>query len=397
MDKEIKNINEIDEIEFSERKKELLSQINDTESIYVTRPSMPPLEEYVEEIRNLWRTKWLTNNGKKHMAFADALKEYLGISNLDLFTNGHMALELSLQALELSGEVITTPFTFASTTHAIVRNGLTPVFCDIREDDFTINSSKIEELITDRTSAILPVHVYGNLCNIEEIQRIADKHGLKVIYDAAHAFGETINGKGVGNFGDVSCFSFHSTKVFNTIEGGAAAFKDLELGKKLWGLKNFGIFGPEDVSFVGANAKMNEFCAAMGLCNLRHIDEEIEARGQIDGVYRRRLEGIQGIRLNPNQKNVRSNYAYFPIIIEEEQFGISRDEVCARLADHGIIVRKYFYPLTNAFSCYAGKFNPDETPIAQRISNRIITLPMYASLSEHEVHRICDTLINIRQ
>lgn len=394
MDKKMITINEA---EFSDRKQFVLSQINDTERIYVTRPSMPSLEEYIEEIRVLWKTKWLTNNGKKHMDLEDALKEYLDVSNLNLFTNGHMALELSLQALALTGEVITTPFTFASTTHAIVRNGLTPVFCDIREDDFTIDPSKIEELITDRTSAILPVHVYGNICDVDEIQRIADKYGLKVIYDAAHAFGETLDGKGIGRFGDISCFSFHATKVFNTIEGGAAAFNDQALETILQGLKNFGIFGPEDVDFVGANAKMNEFCAAMGLCNLRHIDEEINARERIDGIYRRRLEGIQGIRLNPVRKNVRSNYSYFPILIEEERFGINRDEVFDRLADHGIMARKYFYPLTNAFACYAGLFDPDETPIAKRTGNRIITLPMYASLSEKEVHKICDTLISFRQ
>ena len=389
--------NRINEKEVSERKQELLSQINDTERIYVTRPSMPTLEEYVEEIRDLWKTKWLTNNGKKHMAFAEALIDYLGVSYLDLFTNGHMALELSLQALELTGEVITTPFTFASTTHAIVRNGLTPVFCDIREDDFTIDSSKIVELITEKTSAILPVHVYGNICDVDEIQRIADKYKLKVIYDAAHAFGETFNGKGVGNFGDISCFSFHSTKVFNTIEGGAAVFADRELGKTLWGLKNFGIFGPDDVDRIGANAKMNEFCAAMGLCNLRHIDGEIKARERIEKIYRNRLADIHGIRLNPIKNGVYSNHAYFPVLIEEEQFGINRDEVCIRLAEHGIVARKYFFPLTNAFACYAGRFDPDKTPVAKRISNRILTLPMYASLREKEVHKICDTLIKIRQ
>lgn len=387
----------MEEREAYKRKQELLSHINNTENIYVTRPSMPLLEEYVEEIRELWKTKWLTNNGKKHMVLADALKKYLGVDNLDLFTNGHMALELSIQALGLTGEVITTPFTFASTTHAIVRNGLTPVFCDIKEDEFTIDSSKIESLITDRTSAILPVHVYGNICDVNEIQRIADKHGLKVIYDAAHAFGESLNGIGVGTFGDVSCFSFHSTKVFNTIEGGAATFSDKKLEDLFWGLKNFGIFGPESVDFVGTNAKMNEFCAAMGICNLRHIDQEIEARKRINDIYILRLGNIAGIKLNPIKENVRSNYAYFPIVIEEERFGINRDEVYKQLAEHGIMTRKYFYPITNAFSCYANRFDPNETPIAKMISSRILTLPMYASLSDHEVHRICDMLINLKQ
>lgn len=376
------------------RTQALLDQINDTERVYVTRPSMPSLDEYVEEIEELWRTKWLTNNGTKHMRLADSLKEYLGVSNIDLFTNGHMALELSLQALHLSGEVITTPFTFASTTHAIVRNNLTPVFCDIRDDDYTIDTSKIESLITEKTTAILPVHVYGNICDVYEIQRIADQYGLKVIYDAAHAFGERIGDKGVGEFGDISCFSFHSTKVFNTIEGGAAAFSDGALGEILWGLKNFGIFGPEDVDQIGANAKMNEFCAAMGLCNLRHIDEEIKAREHIDEVYRERLSGVPGIKLNPIQAGIKRNYAYFPILIEEEKFGAHRDEVYDCLSKQGIVARKYFYPITNAFACYADRFSPETTPVAKWVSERILTLPMYASLNEREVHRICNILLS---
>ena len=284
--------------------------------VLVTRSSMPSLEEYIDEIKVLWDSHWLTNMGEKHKRLQDMLKEYLNIERIDLFTNGHMALELSLQALGLprGSEVITTPFTFASTTHAIVRNGLEPVFCDINPNDFTIDVSKIEDLITDKTSAIMPVHVYGNVCDVEEIQRIADKYGLKVLYDAAHTFGVRYKDKGIGNFGDVSCFSFHATKVFNTIEGGAACFKDEEFGLELYRLKNFGIRGPERVDGIGANAKMNEFCAAMGICNLRHLENEIAKRKMIVERYMEHLSGIEGIQLNPIQKNVKPNYAYFPIV-----------------------------------------------------------------------------------
>ena len=258
------------------------------ERIMVTRSSLPPISEYMEEIKGLWDTHWITNMGEKHEKLRRQLTEYLGVKNMDLLVNGHMALELSMQAMNLKGEVITTPFTFASTTHAIVRNGLEPVFCDITADDFTIDASKIENLITDRTSAIVPVHVYGNICNVEEIDRIAQKYDLKVIYDAAHAFGTTYKGQGVGTFGDASCYSFHATKVFNTIEGGAVCYKDRDFGLNLYRLKNFGIRGPEKIDAVGANAKMNEFCAAMGICNLRHIDEMIEKRKQLVQRCRKR-------------------------------------------------------------------------------------------------------------
>jgi len=363
--------------------------------ILVTRSSIAPLDEYVDEIRDIWDTHWMTNMGVKHQELQKKLSEYLGVEQLDLFTNGHMALELSLQALNFpkGGEVITTPFTFASTTHAIVRNGLEPVFCDINEDDFTIDSSKIEALITDRTVAIMPVHVYGNICKIEEIQQIADRYGLKVIYDAAHAFGEQYHGKGVGTFGDISCFSFHATKVFNTIEGGAACFRNPELGQRLRDLKNFGIHGPEQVNAVGANAKMNEFCAAMGLCNLRHVDEEIQKRKRVVEQYRSILGDTKGLRLNTIQSDVKSNYAYFPIIIDEKEFGATRNDVFESLAKEGIGARKYFYPLTNTFDCFQGKYDPVKTPIALHISKRVLTLPLYADLEEEEVNRICKCVI----
>ena len=361
--------------------------------ILVTRSSMPSMEEYIEEIRSIWDSHWLTNMGEKHKALQAELQKYMGVPAVELLTNGHMALELSLQAMNLQGEVITTPFTFASTTHAIVRNGLEPVFCDIDPETYTMDVTQIERLITDRTCAILPVHVYGNICNIEEIERIAHKYGLKVLYDAAHTFGETEQGQGIGNFGDASCFSFHATKVFNTIEGGAVCYRDPDMGRRLYELKNFGIHGPEEVDAVGANAKMNEFCAAMGLCNLRHVDEEIAKRRAVVERYREHLEGVDGLRLNVQQPEVRSNYAYFPVVFNENLFGASRNEVMDALAQNGIGARKYFYPLTNTFECFHGKYDVDATPVALHVAKRVLTLPLYADLSMEDVDRICKIVL----
>lgn len=362
-------------------------------NILVTRSSMPSMEEYIEEIRPIWDSHWLTNMGEKHKALQAELQKYMGVPAVELLTNGHMALELSLQAMNLQGEVITTPFTFASTTHAIVRNGLEPVFCDIDPETYTMDVTQIERLITDRTCAILPVHVYGNVCNIEEIERIAHKYGLKVLYDAAHTFGETYKGQGIGNFGDASCFSFHATKVFNTIEGGAVCYRDPDMGRRLYELKNFGIHGPEEVDAVGANAKMNEFCAAMGLCNLRHVDEEIAKRRAVVERYREHLEGVDGLRLNVQQPEVRSNYAYFPVVFDENLFGASRNEVMDALAQNGIGARKYFYPLTNTFECFHGKYDVDATPVALHVAKRVLTLPLYADLSMEDVDRICKIVL----
>ena len=362
-------------------------------NILVTRSSMPSMEEYIEEIRSIWDSHWLTNMGEKHKALQAELQKYMGVPAVELLTNGHMALELSLQAMNLQGEVITTPFTFASTTHAIVRNGLEPVFCDIDPETYTMDVTQIERLITDRTCAILPVHVYGNVCNIEEIERIAHKYGLKVLYDAAHTFGETYKGQGIGNFGDASCFSFHATKVFNTIEGGAVCYRDPDMGRRLYELKNFGIHGPEEVDAVGANAKMNEFCAAMGLCNLRHVDEEIAKRRAVVERYREHLEGVDGLRLNAQQPEVRSNYAYFPVVFDENLFGASRNEVMDALAQNGIGARKYFYPLTNTFECFHGKYDVDATPVALHVAKRVLTLPLYADLSMEDVDRICKIIL----
>lgn len=367
------------------------------EKILVTRSTLPELDEYVDEIRDLWKSHWLTNMGEKHRKLQSELKTFLGADNVELLTNGHMALELSMQALGLKGEVITTPFTFASTTHAIVRNGLTPVFCDINEQDFTIDVDKIEALITDKTTAIVPVHVYGNVCEAEKIQEIAAKHHLKVIYDAAHAFGVHYKSQTVAKFGDVSCFSFHATKVFNTIEGGAVCYKDFDFGKRLAGLKNFGIRNEEIVDEIGTNAKMNEFCAAMGLCNLRHIADNIAKRKTVAERYLEHLEGVKGIQVNTVKKYVKANYAYFPIVIHEKEFGSDRNKVIEKLNKQGIYPRKYFYPLTNAFSCYCGRFDASDTPIALYVSERILTLPLYAELALEDVDRICGIILDCRK
>ena len=360
--------------------------------ILVTRSSMPELDEYMNEITPMWDSHWLTNMGPKHKALQAELCEYLGVENIDLMTNGHMALELTIQALNLQGEVITTPFTFASTTHAIVRNGLAPVFCDIDPETYCMDASKIEKLITDRTCAIMPVHVYGNVCNVKEIERIAQKYELKVIYDAAHTFGETYKGKGIGSFGDASMFSFHATKVFNTIEGGAVCYKDSDYGLDLYRLKNFGIRDQETVDAVGANAKMNEFQAAMGICNLRHIDEEITKRKTVYFRYRENLNDVKGIHMPELNPDVKYNYAYFPIVVNPELAGFSRDDVFNELMKENIYSRKYFYPITNAFDCYKDRFYSGDTPIALDISNKVLTLPMYADLTIDSVDKICSII-----
>lgn len=367
--------------------------------ILVTKTVLPEMDEYIEEIKDLWESRWITNMGAKHGILQEKLKKYLGVENVELLVNGHMALELSIQAMELKGEVITTPFTFASTTHAIVRNGLEPVFCDIRRDDFTIDADRIEELITDRTSAIIPVHVYGNICDIDKIGKTAAKYGLRVIYDAAHAFGEKHMGKPAGVFGDASCFSFHATKVFHTIEGGAVCFRDknLDFGRQISRLKNFGIKNTDVIDETGANAKMNEFCAAMGICNLRHLEEQIEMRRLVAGRYRSHLEGIDGLQLNCVNEVTESNYAYFPVVVHEKIFGSSRNEVCEELMKHGIFARKYFYPLTSTFACYHDRFDASRTPDALYISKRVLTLPIYPELRFADIDRICGVILSCRK
>ena len=359
--------------------------------INVTRSSMPSFDAYCKEIRELWDSRWLTNMGSKHQQLEAELKTYLNIPHITLFANGHLALETALEAFEFpkGGEVITTPFTFASTTHAIVRSGLQPVFCDVNPADYTMDVAKIEGLITEKTVAIVPVHVYGNLCDVDAIGAIAKRHGLKVIYDAAHAFGVTRNGVSAAAFGDASMFSFHATKVFHTIEGGAVSYKEESLQQKLNEWKNFGIRDGKTVVYAGGNGKMNEFAAAMGLCNLRMLEGEIGKRKQAAERYRERLENVPGIRLCKLQEGVKSNYAYFPVVFDG--YKETRDEIQEKLAKEDIMARKYFYPLTNSFDCY--DFDPEETPVANYIAQRVLTLPLYADLTAEDVDRICDVIL----
>ena len=362
-----------------------------SKNINVTRSSMPGYEEYCQEIKELWDTRWLTNMGVKHQQLEANLKSYLHTPHVTLYANGHLALEYVLAAFAFpkGAEVITTPFTFASTTHAIVRSGLVPVFCDVNPVDYTLDVEKIEGLITEKTVAILPVHVYGNLCQVDAIAEIAKKHGLRVIYDAAHAFGVTKDGVSAANFGDASMFSFHATKVFHSIEGGAVTYQEESLRQKLNEWKNFGIRDQETVVYPGGNGKMNEFAAAMGICNLRHLDGEIAKRKLVVERYRERLGKVSGIRLCPLQEGVVSNYAYFPVIFDG--YKENRDQIQEKLAQQGIIARKYFYPLTNSFSCY--DFDPKETPVAEYLAQRVLTLPLYADLTQEDADRICDVIL----
>jgi dTDP-4-amino-4,6-dideoxygalactose transaminase len=363
--------------------------------INVTRSSMPEFAEFCEEIKDLWDSHWLTNMGAKHKQLQSELEAYLDVPHAILYTNGHLALENVIAAMDfpVGSEVITTPFTFVSTTHSIVRNGLVPVFCDINERDYTIDVDKIEALITDKTVAIVPVHVYGNLCDVDAIEAIAKKHNLKVIYDAAHAFGVKYRGRGVANFGDASMFSFHATKVYNTIEGGAVCFAEDSLVQVLNDRKNFGIRGQEEIAYVGGNAKMNEFQAAMGLCNLRHVDGEIAKRCAVVERYRARLGGVKGLRLCADQENVTPNYAYFAVVFDG--YKLTRNEVFDKLKANDIIARKYFYPLTNDITCYRDlpTAGAEKTPIANYIADRVLTLPLYADLSMEDVDRICDLIL----
>lgn len=358
--------------------------------IQVTRSSMPEFEDFINEIKDLWENHWITNMGIKHNQLEEELAKYLDTPFVSLFTNGHLALESAIAAFNLKGEVITTPFTFISTTHAIVRNGLKPVFCDINEDDYTIDTEKLENLITENTSAIVPVHVYGNICDVYEIERIAKKYNLKVIYDAAHAFGITVEGKSIANFGDASMFSFHATKVYNTIEGGAVTFSDADLKEVFHAIKNFGITDQESVDYVAGNAKMNEFQAAMGLCNLRKVDQDIAKRKVIVERYLEHLNGVKGIKLLKPQKGVKSNYSYFPVVFDG--YRLSRDEVHELLRSENIFARKYFYPLTYEFECYKDQFSHVETPIAKYIANRVLTLPLYPDLELEYVDKICNII-----
>lgn len=359
--------------------------------INVTRSSMPSYEEYCEEIKSIWDTVHLTNMGPIHNKLKEQIREYLKVEQIELFVNGHLALYCALKALGLEGEIITTPFTFASTTNAIVQAGCTPVYCDIKSD-YTIDESKIEELITDKTVAILGVHVYGNICNVEEIQRIADRHGLKVIYDAAHTFGVEYKDKGIGAYGDISMFSFHATKVFHTIEGGCLTYRDESLTAKITQQRSFGLNG-EGLDCFGTNAKMNEFQAAMGICNLRHLEDELALRKLAFDRYHARLDDTKGLRVLHCVAGLKQNYAYYPLLVDPSEFGMNRDELAEKLAKQGIFARKYFYPLVSENKEF-GRDMTENTPVAKNISRNILCLPLYAHLDVSDVERICDAILN---
>lgn len=364
-------------------------------NIYVTKAYLPPMQEYIKLIEPIWENHWLTNCGAIHNTLEKKITNYLDVKYGSLFTNGHLALDIAIKMLDVKGEVITTPFTFASTTHAIVSNGLKPVFCDINLDDFTIDVDKIEELITEKTSAIIPVHVFGYPCNIDKIKQIADKYGLKVIYDAAHAFSVKVNEEGIGNFGDASMFSLHATKVYNSIEGGLLTYNNSSYKNRFDLCKNFGIADAENVDIVGLNAKMNEFQAAMGLANLKYIDEEIYKRSKIANEYREQLKSIKGITYLDDKKNVKHNYSYFPILVDSNKLGISRDVLHEKLKEYRIFTRKYFYPMITDLNCYKGKFDDSNLKNAKQVSKCILTLPIYGNLQIDDVMHIVNSIKDI--
>ena len=359
--------------------------------INVTKSSMPSFEEYIETLKPVWESRWLSNRGAASVQFEDALKSYLGCKNVWLFANGHVAMEVALQALNMKGEVITTPYTHISTTNAIVRNGLTPVLVDVKEDNYTINPELIEAAITEKTVAIVATHVYGFLCDVEAIEAIAKKHNLKVVYDAAHAFGVTLNGVSAANFGDAAMFSTHATKVFHTIEGGIVAYKDEELFRAMQYIVNFGFTSQEEAEYIGTNARMNEFEAVMGICNLRHLDEEIAKRKLVGDRFTERLSGVKGIKLITPQKGLVWNYAYYPVIFDG--FKYNRDEVKANLEKEDIYARKYFYPITSRFACFKEQYGKVDVPVSAHAADCVLTLPMYADLSLEDADRICDAIL----
>lgn len=363
--------------------------------ITVTSPLLPNLEEYNELLKDIWQRKWITNNGEYHQQLETALCEYLKVPYISLFTNGTLPLITALQALRISGEVITTPFSFVATTHSIWWNGLKPVFVDIDPSNCGIDPDKIEAAITPRTTAIMPVHCYGKPCDTKAIQEIADKYGLKVIYDAAHAFGVEVNGESILNAGDVSTLSFHATKVYNTIEGGAMVMKDAETKKRIDYLKNFGFANETTVVGPGINSKMDEMRAAYGLLNLKQVDAAIEARHQVAIKYREALKDVPGIRFFEDMPGVKHNYSYFPIFVNEKEYGMSRDALYPRMKEHNVLGRRYFYPLISTFSTYRGldSADPKNLPNATRLAEEVICLPMHHALSEEDVNRVID-LIN---
>ena len=361
----------------------------------VTSPLLPNLNEFGELLKEIWDSKWITNNGSFHQQLEAALCEYLKVPYISLFTNGTLPLLTALQALRITGEVITTPYSFVATTHSIWWNGCKPVFVDIEEGSCGMDPNRIEAAITPRTTAIMPVHCYGKPCNMERIQAIADKYNLKVIYDAAHAFGVEVNGDSVLKQGDLSTLSFHATKVYNTLEGGALVMHDAETKKRIDYLKNFGFAGETEVVGPGINSKMDEVRSAYGLLNLKLVDEAIEKRHQVAIRYRDALRSVKGIRFFDDMPGVKHNYSYFPIFVNAEEYGMTRDELYFRMKDQGVLGRRYFYPLISTFSTYKGlpSADPANLPVATRIANEVICLPMHHGLTEEDLNRVLETIV----
>lgn len=368
--------------------------MNQEKVINVTTPLLPSLDEFNEYLNDIWTSKWITNNGKYHQMLEEALCNYLKVPYISLFTNGTLPLITALQALRINGEVITTPYSFVATTHAIWWNGIKPVFVDIDPITCNIDPDKIEAAITSKTTAIMPVHVYGNPCDTKRIQAIADKYGLKVIYDAAHAFGVEVNGESILNNGDMSTLSFHATKVFNTIEGGALVVKDEQSKKRIDYLKNFGFAGETEVVAPGINGKMDEMRSAYGLLNLKQVDKAIEVRKNAAMAYRKSLINIEGISFLNDIDSVKHNYSYFPILIDENKYGMHRDELYFKLKEQNVFGRRYFYPLVSTFSTYRGldSAKPHNLPVATKIADSVICLPMHHDLNKMDVYRIIDLI-----
>lgn len=364
------------------------------ETIPVTSPLLPDLDEFHEMLKEIWKSKWITNNGNFHKQLEKELAEYLKVPYLSLFTNGTLPLITALQALHITGEVITTPYSFVATTHALWWNGIKPVFVDIDLATGNMDPEKIEAAITPRTTAIMPVHVYGKPCNTEAIQEIADKYGLKIIYDAAHAFGVEVNGESLLNAGDMSTLSFHATKVYNTIEGGALVMHDEKMKKRIDYLKNFGFADEVTVVGPGINSKMDEIRAAYGLLNLHQVDAAIEARHRVALKYRKELRNVEGISFFDDMAGVKHNYSYFPIFVEAEKYGMTRDELYSKMKEQNVLGRRYFYPLISTFSTYRGldSASPSNLPNAHKMANSVICLPMYHNLKESEIERVINII-----
>lgn len=365
------------------------------ERIYVTRPVFPTIEEVTEKLRDIWAAKWLTNNGPQHSMLERELTENLKVPYLSLFNNGTIALIVACQSLRLSGEVITTPFTFAATSHVLSWNNIRPIFCDIDAETMNIDADKIESMITPQTTAILAVHVFGTPCNVEKIQEVADRYGLKVVYDAAHAFGVEIGGRGIGTFGDISMFSFHATKLYHTVEGGALTHNDAHLKQRIDLLKNFGIKNEEEVVMPGINGKLNEISAAVGRIMLGYVEDERQKRIRLHKVYDEELADVAGVKVMPKcGDDVKLNYQYYVVRIDEKIFGRSRDFVYDEFKKFNVYARKYFHPLCSDFTCYRqlNSARPENLPVANEVGQQVLSLPMYGELTEDDIRKICAIL-----